>query len=62
MEYEDRYDIIDYKTKNIDDEHYDEQLNGYRKYIESISDKKVNCYLYSLLDKEYRTVFSSERR
>ena len=56
MEYEDHFDIIDYKTKNIDDEHYDEQLNGYRKYIESISDKKVNCYLYSLLDKEYRTV------
>ena len=56
MEYEDHFDIIDYKTKNIDDEHYDEQLNGYRKYIELISDKKVNCYLYSLLDSTYRVV------
>ena len=56
MEYDDHFDIIDYKTKNIDDEHYDEQLNGYRKYIESISDKKVNCYLYSILDGEYRKV------
>ena len=56
MEYEDRFDIIDYKTKNIDDEHYDEQLNGYRRYIQSISDKKVNCYLYSIVDSTYREV------
>ena len=56
MEYEDHFDIIDYKTKSIDDEHYDEQLNGYRRYIEKISDKKVYCYLYSILDAEYREV------
>ena len=56
MEYEDHFDIIDYKTKNIDDEHYDEQLNGYRNYIASISDKKVNCYLYSIIDSSYREV------
>ena len=48
--------IIDYKTKNIDDEHYDEQLNGYRRYIESVSNKKADCYLYSILDNEYRKV------
>ncbi len=56
MEYEDHFDIIDYKTKNIDDEHYDEQLRGYRTYIGSISDKQVNCYLYSIMDGEYREV------
>lgn len=56
MEYEDHFDIIDYKLKNIDDEHYDEQLNGYRKYINSISDKKVNCYIYSIIDGTYREV------
>lgn len=56
MEYDDHFDIIDYKTKNIDDEHYDEQLRGYRRYIESLSDKKVNCYLYSIIDKTYKTV------
>ena len=56
MEYDDHFDIIDYKTKNIDDEHYDEQLNGYRNYIHSISDKKVNCYLYSIIDSTYREV------
>ena len=56
MEYDDHFDIIDYKTKNIDDEHYDEQLNGYRRYIESVSNKKADCYLYSILDNEYRKV------
>lgn len=56
MEYEDHFDIIDYKFRNIDDEHYDEQLNGYRRYIESISDKKVFCYLYSIDTGRYRKV------
>lgn len=56
IEYLDHFDIIDYKTKNIDDEHYDQQLNGYRKYIESISNKPVECYLYSIMDKSYRKV------
>ncbi|MBQ3295623.1 MAG: UvrD-helicase domain-containing protein [Erysipelotrichaceae bacterium] len=60
MEYDDRFDIIDYKTKNIDDEHYDEQLNGYRKYIESVSSKKVDCYLYSILEGEYRKIVSDK--
>ena len=45
VEYPDYYDIIDYKLKNIDDLLYDKQLNGYRKYIMDLSNKKVNCYL-----------------
>lgn len=56
VEYEDHFDIIDYKLKNIDDDNYDKQLNGYRKYINSISNKKVNCYLYSIMDSTYREV------
>ena len=56
MEYDDHFDIIDYKTKNIDDEHYDEQLNGYRNYIKMVSDKDVYCYLYSIVDSTYREV------
>ena len=56
IEYSDHFDIIDYKLKNIDDENYDKQLNGYRNYIESISNKKVNCYLYSIIDENYREV------
>lgn len=56
VEYDDHFDIIDYKLKNIDDENYDKQLKGYKAYISSISDKKVYCYLYSIMDKNYREV------
>lgn len=56
LEYEDKIVIVDYKTKNIDDVHYDEQLNGYRTYVESLSSKPVYCYLYSIIDETYREV------
>ena len=56
LEYDDYFVIIDYKTKNIDDEHYDEQLNGYRNYIRQLSNKNVKCYLYSIIDETYREV------
>ena len=56
LEYEDKIVIVDYKTKNIDDVHYDEQLNGYRTYIESLSSKPVYCFLYSIIDETYREV------
>jgi ATP-dependent helicase/nuclease subunit A len=48
--------IIDYKLKNIDDINYDKQLNGYRKFISNKTNKKVNCYLYSILDEKYKEV------
>ena len=44
--------IIDYKTKDINKESYIKQLNRYKEYIESISKKEVECYLYSLIDSE----------
>ena len=50
LEYSDYINIIDYKLKNIIDEKYNLQLKGYKNYIESISNKRVNIYLYSLLD------------
>ena len=50
LEYNNYINIIDYKLKNIDDEAYKQQLNGYKEYIESISNKKVNIYLYSIMD------------
>lgn len=56
LEYKDKIVIIDYKTKTIDDVHYDEQLNGYRTYIESLSSKPVYCFLYSIIDETYRKV------
>lgn len=52
LEYENEYKIIDYKLKNITDDSYVKQLEGYRNYIESITDKKVSTYLYSIIDKE----------
>ena len=42
--------IVDYKLKNISDEAYISQLNGYKKYIESITNKQTEIYLYSILD------------
>jgi len=56
IEYDDYINIIDYKLKNIDDKNYIKQLNGYKKYIESITNKKVNIYLYSILDDELKEV------
>lgn len=50
LEYDDHIDIIDYKLKNIVDDNYLKQINGYKEYIESISNKKINAYLYSIMD------------
>ena len=48
VEYPDHFDIIDYKTDNIDSEEYNLQLNGYKDYIEKTYNKKTNIYLYSI--------------
>ena len=53
IEYQDYIDIIDYKLKNINDTDYIKQLKGYQDYIETISNKKINLYLYSIIDNEY---------
>ena len=44
--------IIDYKLKNTKDEAYLKQLNGYKNYIENITNKKTQIYLYSILDEQ----------
>ena len=56
LEYSDYIDIIDYKLKNIDDVAYTKQLAGYKNYIEKITNKKVNTYLYSIMDEKYQKV------
>ena len=48
IEYEDHFDIIDYKLQNIDSDEYVKQLNGYKKYIENKYHKETNIYLYSI--------------
>ena len=44
--------IIDYKLKHTNDEAYLKQLNGYKKYIEKITNKTTKIYLYSILDEK----------
>lgn len=52
IEYNDHIDIIDYKLNDVADENYITQLNGYKNYIKSITNKEVNIYLYSILDEK----------
>ena len=52
IEHDDYIDLVDFKLKNTTDEKYIKQLNGYKNYINSISDKKVNLYLYSIIDEK----------
>ena len=56
LEYDDYIDIIDYKLKNIMDDAYIIQLTGYRDYIEKITGKIVNTYLYSIIDGTYQKI------
>jgi len=48
--------IVDYKLKNIDDPKYIDQLKIYYKYLNSIYNKKIECYLYSVIDNKLKKV------
>ena len=48
--------IIDYKLKNIDSKEYIKQLEGYKNYIESKTNKVTECYLYSILDNKLQKI------
>lgn len=50
IQYDDGYAIVDYKTKEISDIEYRHQLEGYKKYIEKITNQSVDIYIYSILD------------
>lgn len=52
LEFKDSFKIVDYKLKNVTDISYLKQLEGYKKYIENLTDKKVDTYLYSILDEK----------
>lgn len=56
IEYDDYFDIVDYKLLNIDDSKYINQLNGYKEYIKNKYNKKVNIYLYSILTNELKKI------
>ena len=48
LEYQNQIIIIDYKLKDITDENYKKQLQGYKNYIENKTHKSVTTYLYSI--------------
>ncbi len=48
--------IIDYKLKNILDDAYNKQLNGYRTFIEKKTKKETRCYLYSIMENKFLEV------
>ena len=50
LEYKDVIKIIDYKLKNIDDENYLKQLDSYETYIKKKTNKKIEIYLFSILN------------
>ena len=52
--YKDEIKIVDYKLKNIIDDNYLKQLDGYKNYIKSISKLPIKIYLYSILDNELK--------
>lgn len=46
--YEDHIDLFDYKSNNIDDSSYDEQIKAYASYLTKAFNKKVYGYLLSI--------------
>lgn len=56
LEYDDTIKIIDYKLKNVEDKEYVEQLKVYYNYVSSISSKKVELYLYSIMDHKLKEI------
>lgn len=50
LEYPEEIKIIDYKLKNISDSNYLKQLEGYKTYLKTKTNKKITTYLYSLLE------------
>lgn len=54
IEYEDYIDIIDYKLSNVDSEEYINQLECYRDFIRTKTNKPVNIYLLSLMKNEIK--------
>ena len=48
LDYPDKAVIIDYKLTNIEDDAYENQLKGYKEYIEYKLNKPTYIYLYSI--------------
>ncbi len=58
-----RYTIVDYKTKNIDDEAYVDQLRVYQRNIKErfgLEDGDISLYLLSIIDGESKEIPTTE--
>lgn len=56
LETVDKFIIIDYKLKNVEKEEYIEQLRVYYNYLKEITDKKIETYLYSIINNEWKYI------
>ena len=56
LKYPDRIVLIDYKTKNIDDENYNHQIKVYYDFLYQKYHLPIDSYLYSIIDEKYRKV------
>ena len=56
IEYDNVIKVVDYKLKNINDISYSEQLKGYKSYLEKITNKEIELYLYSILDEKLERI------
>ena len=57
VECEDKYVIVDFKYSNIDNSTYNKQLEIYKEYIMTITNKKIDCYLYSIKKRVMKRIF-----
>ena len=56
LEKENEYIIVDFKTSNIDNPAYVNQLNTYKDYLETKTDKPIKMYLYSILKDTFKKI------
>ena len=48
--------VVDYKLSEINKDYYFDQVRGYMNYLRTISNKKIEGYLYSVLESDYLKV------
>ena len=53
--------LIDYKLNHTMDEAYRKQLNGYREFINKLTKKNIQTYLYSILSEEFVVIEETVR-
>jgi len=53
---EDKYIILDYKLKNIEDDAYKKQILAYKAFVSTMTDLKIEGYLYALLEQDLKQV------